>query len=75
MERFFTWALRKISCTSELMPGAEGVLMMQVAPLQGVAFNNLLCSKLPLTPEATSTTARAVPSNATLTHASPLLVV
>ena len=49
--------------------------MAQVAPLQGVAFNNLLCSKLPLTPESTSTIARAVPSNRTLTTASPLLVV
>lgn len=38
-----------------------------------MAFNNLLCSKLPLTPE--STVARAVPSNRTLTQASPLFVV
>ena len=47
---------------------------LQVAALTGVAFNNLLCSMLPLAPPTSATEAVAVASNLSLITPSPLLV-
>lgn len=47
---------------------------MQVSSVAGVAFNNLLCSKLPLTQENTTSTKKAAESRNSLTVPSPLLI-
>ena len=47
---------------------------LQVAALTGVAFNNLLCSMLPLAPPKSATEAVAVAGNSSLIIPSPLLV-
>lgn len=48
--------------------------MLQVAPIAGVVFNNLLCSKLPLLHQEPRKQAVAVPGNSTLASPTPLFV-